>query len=68
MAKIIEFSRFKSKSDGMMSRTEALVKGKIDIYKCNSCGEDFEVINEEFPECCPVCGIEILQWNTEDVK
>ena len=45
----------------LMSRTEALIKGLIETYTCDSCGGDFEVINEQFPERCPCCNME-MEW------
>jgi predicted RNA-binding Zn-ribbon protein involved in translation (DUF1610 family) len=49
-----------------MSRIEAMVKGLVEIYTCNNCGGDIEVIDKVYPDCCPNCGAEILEWNDED--
>ena len=46
-----------------MSRTEALVKGLIEKYTCDLCGGSFEVINDQYPENCPCCDREIVEWN-----
>lgn len=64
MAQIIEFRRRDKKEE--MSRTEALVKGKIDVYRCDSCGKEFEVINDVFPDTCPGCGVVISVWNDSE--
>ena len=37
------------------NRVEALVKGKLETYTCNTCGERFEVLFDDRPECCPGC-------------
>ena len=61
MAKIIEFKKMKGKN-----RTEALVKGRIRTFTCDTCGEEIEVINEEYPDCCPGCGLEIETWKKSE--
>ena len=45
------------------NRVEALVKGKLETYTCNTCGGDIEVINNDYPSVCPNCGTEIEEWN-----
>ena len=62
MGQIIEF-RPRSKQ---MNRTEALVKGKIENYRCDSCLEYFEVIDDNLPDKCPHCGVKIDEWLDED--
>jgi len=63
MAQIIEF---KKKEKKVMSRTEALVKGKLDVYRCDSCGKEFEVIDNDYPDKCPGCGLPIQNWQNSE--
>lgn len=63
MAQIIEF---KKKEKKVMSRTEALVKGRVRVFTCDSCGEEFEVIDDKYPDYCPGCGLEIETWNKSE--
>ena len=65
MGTIIQFRRRQVKSDDA-ERVEAMVKGNIEVYTCNTCGEDFEVLNSRFPKTCPCCGVEIDEWRSED--
>ena len=34
---------------------------KLEEYTCDSCGEDVEVIDGEYPERCPGC-LRIITW------
>ena len=63
MAQII---KFRPRESNDARRLKALVKGKIDVYMCDTCGEEFEVIDGEFPKTCPCCNITITQWNSEE--
>ena len=55
---IIEF-----KPRSKTNRVEALAKGKIRVFTCDTCGYDMEVLFNQFPENCPNCGLHI---NWED--
>ena len=57
--------QFKPRVKGSKNRVEALMKGEIEIYSCNDCGEDFEVMFEDFPEKCPHCG-KIIDWESSE--
>ena len=61
MAQIIKFQK---RNDA--ERVKALVKGKIKVFTCDTCGTDIEVINEVYPKKCPGCGYEITQWNKSE--
>ena len=37
------------------SRIEALAKGELETYVCDSCGKRFEVMFDNKPEYCPGC-------------
>lgn len=65
MGDIIQFNPQYIRKDKSMSESErlkALVQGKIESFTCNTCGEHFDVYNENYPECCPGCGAKI-RWN-----
>lgn len=57
---IIQFKP-KSKTD----RVEALIKGKIRIFTCDTCGYDMEVLFNQFPDECPNCGLHIDWGNSK---
>ena len=57
--------QFKPRVKGSKNRVEALMKGEIEVYSCNACGEDFEVMFEDFPEKCPYCG-KIIDWESSE--
>lgn len=59
MTQIIEFR----KREKVTNRVEALVKGKIEEFTCDSCGADIEVIDGQYPDKCPGCGLSIVGWN-----
>ena len=61
MAQIIKFQKKTDKE-----RVKALVKGRIKVFTCDTCGTDIEVINEVYPKKCPGCGYEITQWNKSE--
>ena len=66
MGEIIKFNpqyRVKSKEISDKDRYKAMAKGKYEVYVCEDCGGDIEVIDEQFPSTCPHCGTEILGWN-----
>ena len=51
--------QFKPKSK--TNRVEALMKGKIRVFTCDTCGYDFEVLFNDFPKQCPNCGL-TMDW------
>ena len=51
--------QFKPKSN--KNRVEALMKGKITIFTCDTCGGDIEVLFDNFPDKCPNCGLK-MDW------
>jgi len=58
--------QFKPRRANMNSnRVEAMIKGQIESYECNSCGKEFEVLFEQFPERCPHCNMRIDWGNSE---
>ena len=60
MGDIVQF-RPRVKTDVSHNRTEALMKGQLEVYTCNTCEEDFEVLFNDFPDKCPHCGRKI-EW------
>ncbi len=64
MAQIIEFGRIK-KSTVDARRWKALAKGQVSTYICDNCGERFDVINDEFPDTCPGCGLRFTEFKQE---
>lgn len=65
MGKVIAF-RKPERVISEQERLKALVRGNIDVYICENCHDEFEVINEKFPEMCPHCGAVITSWIDED--
>ena len=61
MAQIFEF-RKKEQMTYKAKRYRALAKGNIKVFTCDMCGEEFEVIDGEYPECCPGCGLEFIEF------
>lgn len=59
MGQIIEFN---ARKDAKRERVEALMKGRVEHYSCDTCGADIEVINGVFPKKCPGCGVDIAEW------
>lgn len=55
--------QFKPKSK--INRVEALMKGQIEQYSCDTCGYEFEVIFNNKPDKCPNCGLKI-NWIMEE--
>ena len=41
------------------NRYKAIAKGTLLKFTCDTCGEEIEVIDEEYPEYCPGCLREI---------
>lgn len=62
MAQIIEFRR-KEKIFSNAERYKALAKSKIRVFNCDNCGEEFEVINDVYPDKCPGCGLRFTMFN-----
>ena len=66
MGQIIEFKKREKKKSVRVNdaeRYKALVKGKIDVFTCDNCGSDIEVINGVYPERCPGCGLKIAHYD-----
>ena len=61
MAHIIEFKRVEKVSESA-KRYKALAKGQIEYFTCDNCGTRIEVMNGEFPDCCPGCAYRITKW------
>ena len=57
--------QFKPREVRSGNRVEALVKGEIEVYDCNKCGEEFEVLFNDFPEKCPYCNT-IIDWENSE--
>ena len=65
MCTIIDFERYRNRKCKTQSYIEAMVKGLIEIYTCNRCGGEIEVINNNFPKNCPNCHVIIDSWDAE---
>lgn len=61
MAQIVEF-RKKEQMMYKAKRYKALATGNIRTFTCDTCGTEFEVIDDEYPDCCPGCGLEIENY------
>ena len=59
MGKVVDFGEYKKQKDEAY-RLKMLSEGKIEEYTCNSCGETFEVYDDNFPQKCPHCGVEFI--------
>lgn len=57
--------QFKPREVRSSNRVEALVKGEIEVYECDNCGEEFEVMFNKFPDKCPHCSYKIDWGNSE---
>lgn len=57
--------QFRPRERGSKNRVEALMKGEVETYTCNDCGEDFEVLFENFPEKCPHCN-RVIDWESSE--
>ena len=64
MAQIIKFR--KKEDSEKAKRVKALVHGRIRTFTCDYCGEDFEVVDEKYPNRCPGCGLRISGWNKSE--
>ena len=62
MAQIVNFMKLR-KDNSIAERDKALANGQIEYFICNNCGERIEVINGEYPDCCPGCAYRITKWN-----
>lgn len=60
MGEIIQF-KFRQKETSQ-NRVEAMVKGQLDTYVCDTCGESFDVLFDNKPERCPHCN-RIIEWS-----
>lgn len=59
MSNIVQF-RPRQKNEPQQNRVEALMKGQLEEYTCDTCGGDFEVMFGNFPDKCPHCGRMII--------
>lgn len=68
MAQIISFSKTHSRAGQKeeAKRLKALAHNKLQVFICDICGDEFEVIDDEYPEKCPGCGRKITEWNKEE--
>lgn len=64
MAQIIKFGR-KKKSLNEARRWKAIAEGRVKYFTCDDCGGEIEVIDDDYPEMCPCCGLVIAGWNNE---
>lgn len=60
MGEIVQF-RPRVKQENSNNRIEALMKGQVDEYTCQNCGEDFEVLFDNKPDRCPHCNM-LIEW------
>ena len=60
MGKIIQFRP--RKKEISQNRVEAMMKGQLEEYICNTCGKNFEVLFDNKPERCPHCN-RIIEWS-----
>lgn len=51
--------KFEKKHNEINERAKLLAMGRIEIYTCDACGEDIEVVDGIKPERCPGCDREI---------
>ncbi len=42
-------------------RIEAMMKGTLEEYSCDNCGEDIDVIDGDYPDRCPECQM-LISW------
>ena len=64
MGNIIQFAPRSKKVSTNTNRVEALVKGELDVYICDTCGEEFEVVFDNKPDKCPHCN-RVICWENE---
>ncbi len=67
MGEIISFQHVKTmKSQSIKGgeRVKALARGEVQVYICDNCGEEFEVISDNYPDKCPGCKLRITSWKT----
>ena len=65
MGKVIQFKPKNVVSNEPVTdrdRVEAMVKGQLETYICDSCGASFEVLFDKKPSKCPSCGL-IFNWS-----
>lgn len=61
MCTIIQFdTNYKLRHMKSKIRVEAMIKGEIEEYTCDTCGTDFEVISDNKPDSCPGCFRKII--------
>lgn len=61
MSNIVQFRPVQKKKEPQRNRVEALMKGQVRTFNCDSCGGEFEVLYNNFPDKCPHCGLE-FDW------
>lgn len=65
MSNVIQFKPRRDCEVSSRDRVEAMVKGKIETYECNNCGELFDVLFGNRPDKCPNCNLRIDWGNSE---
>ena len=63
MSNIVQFEPRSRKSS--TNRVEALVKGELEVYECDTCGKEFEVVFGNKPDKCPHCN-RLICWENEE--
>ena len=66
MGNIIKFRRKDMSNEA--KRLKALAEGRVRYFNCNNCGGEIEIINEEYPDECPCCGLIIIGWDKEEER
>lgn len=66
MAQILSFNRKERRSQNR-NRVQALMRGAVDIYNCDKCGGEFEVIYDNKPDRCPHCNTK-FNWKASEEK
>jgi len=62
MANIIDFNSYRSRiRNKEKERIEAMMKGALEVYTCDTCSFRFEVLFDNKPDKCPGCGLS-FEW------
>ena len=63
MGQILQFKpRYKTPAVDEKTRLKMMAEGRVELYNCNGCNCEIEVIDNNFPDTCPGCGDE-LDWS-----
>ena len=62
MGEILQFRPRREQEFSSRDRVEAMAKGQLDEYRCDSCGGIFEVLFNKKPDVCPHCKLRI-NWS-----